>query len=244
MFGQGRHHQRPGGRPVAELTGAVREAAVDGALGMPAGARAVGAGVTGSDAADWHDEAWSGPFDEADAPDDGDSLLDLGSVRLPMPDGAQLQVEVDPTGAVRAVHLLTELGQLTVSAFAAPRSGNLWDEVHAEILSQLRLDGADVDGVAGEWGGEVHALTAQVTLRFVGVDGPRWLLRGVAAGPAATHDALVELLYEVLRGTVVVRGAEALPVRSPLPLTLPGPMAEQLKDVAAARQEQQPLAGD
>lgn len=168
------------------------------------------------------------------------SRLDLGSVRLPLPDGVQLQVEVDPAGPVRAVHVLTDLGQLTVSAFAAPRSEGLWDQVRGEILDQLRADGGVVTEVAGPWGREVQAETGQVLLRFVGVNGPRWLLRGVAAGQPPTHGNLVELLYDMVRGAVVVRGTEAMPVRSPLPLTLPAPMAEQLKQVAAARQEPHP----
>jgi len=216
VFGRGRHHRRQGGRRVAELTEAARQPAAD----------------PGTD-----DEPVDGPFDAAEVPEEDTSRLDLGSVRLPLPDGAQLQVEVDPAGPVRAVHVLTDLGQLTVSAFAAPRSEGLWDDVRAEIVAQLRADGATVDEVAGDWGREVHAVTGQVILRFVGVDGPRWLLRGVAAGQAPTNDQLVELLYEVLRDTVVVRGSEPMPVRSPLPLTLPGPMAEQLKQVTAAQQE-------
>lgn len=220
MFGRGRHHRREGGRRVAELTEAAREAAA-----ARAAARA--------------DDPAEGPFDEADAPDDGLDRLDLGSVRIPLPEGAQLQVEVDPSGPVRAVHVLTGIGQLTVSAFAAPRGEALWRDVRAEIVEQLHADGGTARELAGPWGREVHAVAGQVMLRFVGVDGPRWLLRGVAAGQDPTHDDLVELLYEVLRDTVVVRGAEAMPVRGPLPLTLPGPMAEQLRQVAAAQQEHQ-----
>jgi hypothetical protein len=176
-----------------------------------------------------------GPFDELRAPDDGVSRLDLGSVRLPVPEGAQLQVEVEPTGSVRAVHVLTEAGQLTVTAFAAPRSAGLWREVAAEIVGQLRGDGARVSELAGEWGTEVQAIAGQTCVRFVGVDGPRWMLRGVAAGPPHRFEALLKQLYDLVRGTVVVRGAEPMPVRSALPVSLPQDMAEQLESVAAQR---------
>jgi Protein of unknown function (DUF3710) len=216
VFGRGRHRRRRGGRQVADVAEEVREAAAAEHVAEPA----------------------NGPYDEADAPHEEVARLDLGSVRLPVPDGAQLQVEMDPAGPVLAVHLLTERGRLTVTAFAAPRSEELWDEVCTEIVARLRDDGTAVEEVRGEWGREVHAVTDQMTLRFVGVDGPRWLLRGVAAGAAQTHDELVELLYSVLRDTVVVRGTEALPVRSPLPITLPQPLAEQLKQAAAAQPEQ------
>jgi hypothetical protein len=170
----------------------------------------------------------TGPFDEATAPSDEVSRLDLGSVRLPVPEDAQLKVELEPAGSVRAVHLLTAIGQLTVSAFAAPRSAGLWAEVAVEIAGQLRADGAQVSEVPGEWGPELHAVAAQTCLRFLGVDGPRWMLRGVAAGPPERFTDLLLQLYEVVRGTVVVRGADPMPVRSPLPLALPQHMAEQL----------------
>jgi len=225
LFGRGRHRPRRGGQRVGDLADAARAR-------QEAASRPVEGDTDEPEPAD-------GPFDVEDAPDDDVARLDLGSIRLPLPDGAQLQVEVDQAGPVRAVHVLTEFGQLTVGAFAAPRGESLWAEVRAEIVEQLRADGAQVEQPAGQWGREVHAVTPQVTLRFVGVDGPRWMLRGVAAAPAERHPQLVESLYEMLRGTVVVRGSEPQPVRNPLPLTLPEPMAEQLKQAAAARQEQQ-----
>jgi len=181
----------------------------------------------------------TGPFDGADAPDDGLPRLDLGSVRMPVPEGAQLQVEVDQSGPIRAVHLLTPMGQLTVTAFAAPRSGALWNGVRHELVTRLEGEGAKVREYPGEWGREVTALRPELTLHFIGVNGPRWLLRGVAAGPPATAAQLVEQLRELLRQTVVVRGDEPMPAKAPLPLTLPEAMAEQLKQAAAGRRAEQ-----
>lgn len=174
----------------------------------------------------------SGPFDVRDAPDDGILRLDLGSVRVPMPPEARLHVEVDQSGPVGAVHLLTSQGQFTISAFAAPRSARLWNEVRREIITQLEAGGARVRDENGEWGREVVATQPDLVLHFIGVNGPRWLLRGVAAGPVANALALVEQLRELVRNTVVVRGEEPMPVRAALPLTLPGPLAEQLKQAA------------
>ncbi|MGH3787461.1 MAG: DUF3710 domain-containing protein [Pseudonocardiaceae bacterium] len=176
-----------------------------------------------------------GPYDVAEAPDDGWARLDLGSLRLPVPEGAQLQVEVDRSGPVRAVHLMTGLGQITITAFAAPRTGGLWREVATELVARLRAEGASVGRAPGEWGEEIEAVTEQGMLRFLAVDGPRWMLRGVAAGSAEHAEARTVLLRDVVRQTVVVRGPDPLPVRSPLPLQLPGPLAEQLEQVAAAQ---------
>lgn len=175
----------------------------------------------------------SGPYDSAAAPADGRNRLDLGSLQLPVPEGAQLQVEVDKAGLVRAVHLMTGAGQITVTAFAAPRSAGLWKEVARELVAALRADGATVAREQGEWGEEIHAVTAQGVLRFLAVDGPRWMVRGVAAGTAEQADVRAALLRDVVRETVVVRGPEPLPVRSPLALQLPGPLADQLRQATS-----------
>lgn len=177
-----------------------------------------------------------GPFDILDEPDDGLTRIDLGSVRVPVPNGAQVQVEVDPaTSGVRAVHVVTPQGQVTVSAYAAPRSGGLWEEVGAELTEQLRADGARVHPGEGEWGFELSALLGDVALRFVGVDGPRWMLRGVIAGPQSQGADAPRVLREIVRGTVVVRGDAPMPVRTPLPITLPEAVATHI-----AQQQSQP----
>ncbi len=191
--------------------------------------------LSGDDAldADSTGVAASGPYDVDEQPDDGWIRLDVGSLLLPLPEGSQLQVEVDPSGPVRAVHLMTALGQITLTAFAAPRSGGLWSEVIPELLAKLQADGTQVARVAGEWGEEVEAVTEQGVLWFLGVDGPRWMLRGVAAGPAEGTQARIGLLRDVVRHTVVVRGGEPLPVGSPLPLRVPDALGEQLRQATA-----------
>lgn len=217
MFGRGRHRSRRGGRRVGDLAEEMREAQAARARQLP--------------------QPGEGPFD-GDAPVDGLNRLDLGSLRLPLPPGSQLHVEMNPDTTVHAVHVLTELGQLTVHALAAPRSQSLWSQLRAEAVQQLRADGAAVREVAGQWGNEVHAVTGQGTVRLLGVDGPRWMLRAMAIGPAERHAELIEVLHHMVRGTVVVRGVDAQPVRGVLPLTLPGPMAEQAKQAASGRQGQ------
>lgn len=172
----------------------------------------------------------TGPFDVAEAPPDEVFRLDLGCVRVPVPDGAQLQVEMEPEeGGVRAVHLLTPDGQFTLNAYAAPRSGNLWPEVAGELAEQLRSDGAAVGRADGEWGEELTGTVNDVALRFIGVDGPRWLLRGVVAGPLDHAEESARALSEMVRDTIVVRGDSPMPVRTPLPMELPDEIAEQVQ---------------
>lgn len=172
---------------------------------------------------------YAGPHDVEEAPDDGLNRLDLGSVRVPVPDGAQLQVEMDQNKAVRAVHVVTPVGQLTVNAYAAPKSGGLWREVSTELAEQLRGDGATVRTAKGEWGLELMAALGEVSLRFVGVDGPRWMLRGVVAGPPEVAEKSAHALHDLVRGTVVVRGTQPMPVRTPLPVELPPAIAQHIE---------------
>ncbi|GAA4025238.1 DUF3710 domain-containing protein [Allokutzneria multivorans] len=173
-----------------------------------------------------------GPFDEADAPQDEISRLDLGSVRVPVPDGSQLQVEVgQDDGELRAVHVVTPVGRVTVSAYAAPRTGDMWREIAKELADQLRGEGHRVIKERGVWGDEVSAEIANddVALRFIGVNGPRWMLRGVTAGPREAAEDAADMLREILRLTVVVRGQSPMPVRTPLPVELPDAIAQHLQ---------------
>ncbi|WP_442791032.1 DUF3710 domain-containing protein [Nocardia sp. NBC_01327] len=184
----------------------------------------------------------TGPYNYEDVVDQiesiGEQRLDLGSVIVPVPPGGQLQVEMTPEGAPQAVHLATEHGRITVAAYAAPKSPGQWRSVAADLAETLRKDGAQVSVQNGPWGRELHAVTEGADLRFIGVDGYRWMVRLVAAGPsgAATDGTpLVAAARAILGETVVRRGDEPLPVREPLPVVLPQELADQL---AAAHQQQ------
>jgi hypothetical protein len=75
----------------------------------------------------------------------------------------------------------------------------------------------------------------RVPARFLGVDGPRWFLRGTITGPAGAGGEAAAALEDAFREVVVVRGTEPMPVREPLPLALPAQAAEQM----AAQMEEQ-----
>lgn len=172
-----------------------------------------------------------GPFDVADAPEDNVARIDLGSVRVPVPEGAQVQVELDQdSGNVRAVHVVTPYGQATISAYAAPKTAELWPEVSDELADSLRADGGSVRRSTGPWGPEMSVVMGDVTLHFVGVDGPRWMLRGVIAGPHQLADRAPDTLRMLISKTIVVRGDGPMPVRNPLPITLPEAVAEHIAE--------------
>jgi hypothetical protein len=189
------------------------------------------------------DDELQGPFDIDDFDDPADAQLgrlDLGSVLIPMPSGGQLQVELTESGVPSAVWVVTANGRFTIAAYAAPKTAGLWREVAGELADSLRQDSAQVSIKDGPWGREVVG-TASSVVRFIGVDGYRWMIRCVVNGPQETIDALVDEARTALTDTVVRRGDTPLPVRTPLPVQLPEPMVEQLRE-AAAQQAAQAVA--
>jgi hypothetical protein len=198
--------------------------------------------------------ATNGPWDEADAPDDGLSRMDLGSLRVPAIGGMELRVEVNPQQQVIGASLGSGESLLQLSVFAAPRAGSLWDEVRDEIARSASGQGASLTEVDGPFGRELagsvlvtpppatpgSATTSRPVrrpVRFLGVDGPRWFLRGTLTGPAASSPEEAAALEEAFRAVVVVRGTAPMPVRDALPLTLPPQAAEQVaRQQAAGRQ--------
>jgi hypothetical protein len=171
-----------------------------------------------------------GPYDISEAPEDVERL-DLGSLHIPAIEGVEVRVQADPDGQVQQVVLVYGESALQLGVFAAPRSEGIWVDVRSEIRKSLFDDGVAVEEIDGEYGVELRARVRTpdglTDLRFVGVDGPRWMVRGVYQGRVALDPAAAEPLLECLHGLVVDRGKEAKPVREPLALRLPREVAEQ-----------------
>ena len=175
-----------------------------------------------------------GPFDLAEVDDPAASgRVDLGGLWLPGRPGLEVRIEADQeTSEVVAVTLVLGEGALQVQPFAAPRSEGIWDDVRAEIRAGITKQGGTADEVEGPLGTElrtrvpVRAADGTQTVqpaRFLGVDGPRWFLRGVLTGKPAVQpgpDTDAEL-FAVFREIVVVRGDAAMAPRDPIPLRLP-----------------------
>jgi hypothetical protein len=181
----------------------------------------------------------SGPWDVDDLPDDEVQRLDLGGMRVPVPPGTEVRVDVNPEGEVVAATLVHSGSSMQVNAFAAPKRSGIWDEVRAEIATSIAGTGGQTQEVQGQYGTELFAGVpvqggGAAPARFLGVDGPRWFLRALLTGPAAQDRSVAAPLEQALRDVVVVRGSEAMAVRDPLPLHLPREVAEQAAAAAAA----------
>jgi Protein of unknown function (DUF3710) len=192
------------------------------------------------------DDDLEGPFDIDDFENPSaaaEGRLDLGSVLIPMPEAGQVQVELTEQGVPSAVWVVTPNGRFTVAAYAAPKSTSLWREVATELAESLRKDVPKVSIEDGPWGREVVGVAAEGSgvVRFIGVDGYRWMIRCVVNGPQENMEALAQEARKALSDTVIRRGDTPLPVRTPLSIQLPEPMAAQLQAAAeqAALQAQQ-----
>lgn len=185
-----------------------------------------------------------GPYDATEVTDPGDGRVDLGGVWIPGSEGLEVRVEADQaTGAVVAVTLVLGDSALQVQPFAAPRTEGIWVEVRAEIRAGITQQGGTADEVEGPLGPELRTRvpvrredggSAIEPARFLGVDGPRWFLRGVLTGRAAVEPGADEALLRLFRDVVVVRGASPMAPRDPIPLRLPteagGPPAHAEED--------------
>jgi hypothetical protein len=200
----------------------------------------------------------TGPWDDADAPEDGVPRVDLGALRLPAVPGMELRVDVNAQQKVVGATLRAGDSLLQVSAFAAPRAAGIWDEVRTDLARNASGQGASLKEVEGPFGTELAGTVLAAPpprpeepapkpvrrpARFLGVDGPRWFLRAMITGPAAADEPeAAAVLEDVFRDIVVVRGHDPMPVREQLPLALPPQAAAQVAQQQAARQAQQAAA--
>jgi hypothetical protein len=188
----------------------------------------------------------TGPWD-VDEPHPELPRVDLGSLQVPVLEGTDIQlVFAEQHGAWVTVRY--QLSELQLQAFAAPKRAGIWDEVRGEIVSEIAGTGGRFEEREGPFGTEVVAQVPAEPgqpasgirpIRFVGVDGPRWFLRGLFAGAAAGDPAAAAPLEAVFREVVVVRGEHPVPPRDLLELRLPAEAAAALEAQAKAQQEQQ-----
>jgi hypothetical protein len=176
------------------------------------------------------DRRVNGPFDVSEI-SSRDGYVDLGALLIAPSEGLQLRLEVEEaTQRVVAVTMDLNGSSLQLQAFAAPKTEGLWDEIREQIGQSVGSQGGQVEEVQGAFGTELVAkLPAGApdgsqgyrVARFIGVDGPRWFLRGVLGGEAAMEREAAAPLESLFRRIVVIRGDSPMPPRDLLQLRLP-----------------------
>ncbi len=175
------------------------------------------------------DRATAGPLDESEA-NAVRPYVDLGGVKILPREGLHLRLEVEEgSKRVVAVGLDYAGSTLQVQPFAAPRGSGLWHEIRQQIVDQIHKQGGTTQLITGKFGPEVLAQIPAPAgqpggprlARFIGVDGPRWFLRGVIAGEGATNAEAAAKVEDLYRSIVVVRGNTPMPPRDLIPLHMP-----------------------
>jgi hypothetical protein len=158
-------------------------------------------------------------------------MVDFGSILVPdRPDIAK-RVEFDDAGQIVALTLELNYSTLQLQAFAAPRNEGLWHEVRNQLKASVSAQGGDAQFTVGAFGPELLAhlpvldnqgqKVATRTDRFIGLDGPRWFLKGIVRGAAVRDSLSAADLDDLFRSLVVVRGETPLPPGDMLPLVVP-----------------------
>ena len=185
-----------------------------------------------------------GPWDvEDENVPDYDEYLDMGSYYLPFLKGIELRVKANrATQQVLGTTITYGSSSVEIEAFAAPKTLGLWDDVRADLI-EANKDAKEVEVVFGtELALPVTVKGGRKVLtRIVGVDGPRWMLRGIFSGKAATDPEGEEAkaLNQFFADIVVERGDDPLAPRDLIPMHPPVAPAERKAAKAAAEEAEQ-----
>jgi hypothetical protein len=180
------------------------------------------------------DRETNGPLDESEA-NAVRPYVDLGGVKIVPRAELQLRLEVEEgTNRVVAVAMDYADSTLQVQPFAAPRTSGLWAEIRDQIVDQIQkqggttriADGPFVPEVLAQIPATVAGETGARLVRFIGVDGPRWFLRGVISGEGAVNPEAASYVEDLFRSVVVVRGNTPMPPRDLIPLHMPANAGE------------------
>lgn len=159
--------------------------------------------------------------------------VDCGSLRIPSRENLAMRLEVEEsTQRIVAVSMDFAGSSLQLQAFAAPKNEGVWHEIRTQMRESLAAQGGETEERIGSLGPE---LIAKIPLndesgkqaghrlaKFIGVDGPKWFLRGVVGGAALNDARAAADIDDLFRSVVVVRGDVPLPPKDLLPLTIPG----------------------
>ena len=167
-----------------------------------------------------------GPFDSSEVIEIK-PLIDFGALQIPIREDVTLKLEVEEASS-RIVALTVDYqgSSLQLQAFSAPGSEGIWHEIRAALEQSIQAQNGKTEIVVGPLGPE---LNAQIPTRdggfrlakFIGVDGPKWFLRGVISGLALADTLAMTYIIDIFRSVVVMRGTSPMPPKELLQLVAP-----------------------
>lgn len=174
-----------------------------------------------------------GPWDlsEVTLDEEDATRIDLGGLIVTGRAGIELRLQVDEKSQQVAAVLLTgPEGAVELRPFAAPRNGEIWDDIRRQIAAETARRGGTATEADGAYGKELRVVMPVTTpdgksgtqpSRVMGIAGPRWLLRATFLGRPAMNPDHAGEIESALRDVVVVRGNEPMAPGDPLPLVMP-----------------------
>ena len=172
------------------------------------------------------DRVSAGPFDSSEVIEIK-PLVDFGALQIPIREDVTLKLEVEEASS-RIVALTVDYqgSSLQLQAFSAPGSEGIWHEIRAALEQSIQAQNGKTEIVVGPLGPE---LNAQIPTRdggfrlakFIGVDGPKWFLRGVISGLALADTLAMTYMIDIFRSVVVMRGTSPMPPKELLQLVAP-----------------------
>ncbi|MER5933037.1 DUF3710 domain-containing protein [Streptomyces sp. NPDC002054] len=163
-----------------------------------------------------------GPWDIGEAGWQTIDLLDFGGLKVPRRDVRKVELNQLRSGEEYGEVVLFRDATASLQLQAFRTCGNPeWGRVLVRLESDVRARGGEVERWSGRAGVELRATVPVVgdargrgamTVRFIGCDGPGWILRGVVNGEAALCDSRDEWAYRCFENVVVTPSFE---VRTP-----------------------------
>lgn len=172
------------------------------------------------------DRTTVGPFDSSEVIQLRPSI-DFGALQLPIREDVTLKLEVDEASSrIVALTIDHQGSSLQLQAFSAPGSAGIWHEIRKTLDESILAQGGKTETVVGPLGPELNAQIPSKRgdyrlAKFIGVDGPKWFLRGVISGLALADTLAMTSMIDIFRSAVVVRGSSPMPPKELLQLVAP-----------------------
>lgn len=153
--------------------------------------------------------------------------IDFGALQLPVREDVTLKLEVDEASSrIVALTVDHEGSSLQLQAFSAPGSAGIWHEIRKTLDDSIFAQGGKTETVVGPMGPELNAQIPTKggdfrLAKFIGVDGPKWFLRGVISGLALGDTLAMSHVIDIFRSVIVVRGVSPMPPKELLQLVAP-----------------------
>ena len=180
------------------------------------------------------DRLSAGPFDITELVRVRPSI-DFGAIQLPLRDDVVYKLEVEEaTSKIVALTVEYNGSALQLQAFSAPATDGVWHEIRSTLAQSILAQNGRTEQVVGPLGPELNAQipTSDGGFRlakFIGVDGPKWFLRGVISGLALGDVLSMSHVIDIFRSVAVVRGSQPMPPKELLELVAPAGAQKSVK---------------